>query len=114
MIPKLYVSEHLEMVKSGRVSSLEAHSQTDDEFFVFFVRSMCMGFTKVSEMLSIPIRSTAIHDESKTCVYRIRHTLMGVHRLYDSCPWATSNRQYGAVHRQLAKCNRKYAEGNVQ
>ena len=76
------MSEHLEIVKSGRVSSLEAHSHTVDEFS-FFAKSMCMGFTKVSEMLSILMWSTANHDESKTCVYRIRYTLMGVHRFYD-------------------------------
>ena len=56
---------------------------------------MCMGFTKVSEMLSILIRSGANHDGSKTngfllamtagafSSYRIRHTFLGAHRFYD-------------------------------
>ena len=89
------MSELPEMVKSGRVSSLGAHSQPVDEFFLFFVKSMCMGFTKVSEMLSILIRSGTNHDGSKTngfllamtsgafSSYRIRHNFLGAHRFYD-------------------------------
>ena len=60
------MSELPEMVKSGRVSSLEAHSQTVDEFLYFWSNPCVWVFTKVSDMLSILICSRANHDGSKT------------------------------------------------